>query len=148
MDKKKIFSFVVLGIGIIMLGIGAAFLIVKLTQEPATPDAEYLVSRRIWTLESEDNCFKDETVTIDDTTRPCIPSVVWEFTGLGEGTLTINNHINDYGFKWALQDGKLSIQTDWLYELNNTYDYKLDQESGVLMLTDGDQNYEFLASED
>ena len=34
-----------------------------------------------------------------------------------------NNHINDYDFIWAIDGGKLKIETNWLYTLNNDYSY-------------------------
>ena len=70
--------------------------------------------------------------------------VIWNFTEIGKGTLTTNNHLNDYEFIWALEDGKLQVQTDWLYTLNNTYEYLLDQNSGTLTLTSGSETIKFV----
>ena len=46
----------------------------------------------------------------------------------------------------ALEDGKLKIETKWLYDLENDYDYKLDQKSGILTLNDGENEYKFIAN--
>ena len=90
-------------------------------------DAEYLVAAENWTLEDAEG-------------------VIWDFTKIGEGTLTTNDHQNDYDFIWAIKDDKLLIETDWLYELENEYEYSLDQGAGVLTLTDGDSEYRFVAN--
>ena len=125
MDKKRIISIVVLAVGLITLVVGVIFLVLKLNASPAMADGEYLVSAGSWELDDE--------------------GVIWRFTEIGKGTLTTNNHKNDYDFAWALEDGRMIVQTDWLYELDNEYDYTLDQESGVLVLSDGEHEYRFVA---
>ena len=125
MDKKRIISIVVLAVGLITLVVGVIFLVFKLNASPAMADGEYLVSAGSWELDDE--------------------GVIWRFTEIGKGTLTTNNHKNDYDFAWALEDGRMIVQTDWLYELDNEYDYTLDQESGVLVLSDGEHEYRFVA---
>ena len=124
MDKKRIISIVAMVVGIIVLIIGAVFLILRLNSGPAMADGEYLVSAGNWELDE---------------------GVIWQFTEIGKGTLTTNNHKNDYSFAWALEDGRMIVQTDWLYELDNEYDYTLDQGSGVLVLSDGEHEYRFVA---
>lgn len=126
MDKKKIISIAVMACGIIMLIVGVVFWALKLNETPAVADGEYLVTAGSWKLEDQD-------------------SLVWNFTEIGKGTLTTNNHLNDYTFTWALEDGKILIETDWLYTLNNQFSYKLDQNAGTLLLSDGDNEYRFLA---
>lgn len=126
MDKKKIISIAVMTCGIIMLIVGVVFWALKLNETPAVADGEYLVTAGSWKLEDQD-------------------SLVWNFTEIGKGTLTTNNHLNDYTFTWALEDGKILIETDWLYTLNNQFSYKLDQNAGTLLLSDGDNEYRFLA---
>ena len=125
MSKKRIIALVTMIIGVVALVIGIVFLIIKLTSKPSIEDGEYLVSMKNWVLENE--------------------NVVWDFTEIGKGTLTTNNHVNDYNFAWALKDGRLMIQTDWLYELNNEYDYELSQSDGILTLSDGEHEYKFVA---
>ena len=95
MNKKRV-SLIVMIIGLITLVIGVVFLIVRLVSGPSVADGEYLVSVGEWTEQGE-------------------PSIVWNFTEIGKGTLTTNNHTNDYDFAWALEDGKLKIDTEWLY---------------------------------
>ena len=70
--------------------------------------------------------------------------MIWNFTEIGKGTLTTNNHINDYDFVWALEDGKLKINTEWLYTLSDEFEYTLDQNGNVLILTRGDEKVEFI----
>ena len=124
MNKKRI-SLIVLIIGLLTLIAGVVFLIVRLTAGPSVADGEYLVSVGEWTEQGE-------------------PSIVWNFTGIGKGTLTTNNHTNDYDFVWALEDGKIKINTEWLYTLNNEFDYVLDQGSNILTLTSGNETFTFV----
>ena len=124
MNKKRV-SLIVMIIGLITLVVGVVFLIVRLTAGPSVADGEYLVSVGEWTEQGE-------------------PSIVWNFTGIGKGTLTTNNHTNDYDFVWALEDGKLKINTEWLYTLNNEFDYVLDQGSNILTLTSGNETFTFV----
>lgn len=116
MNKKRV-SIIVLVIGLIALVAGVIFLIISLNKGPELGDGEYLVSAKHWVLKDED-------------------SVVWDFTEIGKGKLTTNNHVNDYDFIWALEDGKLKIETDWLYDLENEYVYRIDKGAGTLTLTD------------
>lgn len=124
MNKKRI-SLIVLIIGLLTLIAGVVFLIVRLTAGPSVADGEYLVSVGEWKEQDE-------------------PSVIWNFKEIGKGTLTTNNHTNDYDFVWALEDGKLKINTEWLYTLNNEFDYALDQGSNILTLTSGDETFTFV----
>ena len=91
-------------------------------------------------LSSDANCNNKEENEIN-----CEPGVIWKFTEIGKGTLTTNNHINDYDFIWSLKDGKLLIETAWLYDLNNEYEYELNQGNGTLTLKDGDKEFNFTA---
>lgn len=108
---------------------GLATLLVKLLAKPDTRDAEYLVEMGEWAEEDADG-------------------VIWNFTEIGKGTLTTNNHTNDYEFIWAIDGDTLKIETKWLYELNNEYTYKINQGEKKLTLTDGDKEYVFLADVD
>lgn len=127
LQKKKIISIGVLAVGLIVLVVGVVFLVLNLIQSARAADGDYLVATESWTLEDA-------------------PGVVWDFTEIGKGTLTTNNHENDYDFIWAIEDDKLLIETDWLYNLENEYAYKLDQGAGVLTLTDENgEEYKFAA---
>ncbi len=123
--RRKNISIAVLVIGLVALVVGIVFLVINLIAATRGADGEYLVSAGEWTLEDGDG-------------------VIWKFTEVGKGTLTTNNHTNDYDFIWALESGKLLIETDWLYDLENEYEYSLDQNSGVLTLKDGDKTYKFV----
>ena len=57
--------------------------------------------------------------------------------------MTTNSHLNDYDFIWAIEDGKLLIETKWLYDLNNEYDYKIDQNARTLTLINGEEELVF-----
>lgn len=126
-QKKKIISISVLVIGLIVLVVGVVFLALNLVNASKSDDGEFLTKVEDWSLEGEEG-------------------VIWDFTEIGKGTLTTNNHKNDYSFIWALEDGKLLIETDWLYNLENEYEYSLDQGSGVLTLTADDKIYKFVAN--
>ena len=123
--KRKNISIAVLVIGLIALVVGIVFLVINLIAAARGADGEYLVSTGEWSLENEDG-------------------VIWKFTEIGKGTLTTNNHTNDYDFIWAIEDGKLLIETDWLYNLENEYEYSLDKKTGVLTLKNGDEAYKFV----
>lgn len=127
MNKKRV-SLIVFIIGLLTLIAGVVFLIVRLNAGPSVADGEYLVSVGEWKEQDE-------------------PSVIWNFKEIGKGTLTTNNHTNDYDFVWALEDGKLKINTEWLYTLNNEFDYVLDQGSNILTLTSGDEETIFIPAE-
>ena len=118
-NKKLITSVVMFVIGVITLVCGVVFLILKLNTKPNVADAEFLVEVGSW--EETDN-----------------PSVIWTFTEVGKGKLTTNNHLNDYDFIWAIEGDTLKIEIDWLYTLNNEYNYTLDQSGKVLKITDGE----------
>ena len=124
MNKKRI-SLIVLIIGLLTLIAGVVFLIVRLNAGPSVADGEYLVSVGEWKEQDE-------------------PSVIWNFTEIGKGTLTTNNHTNDYDFIWATEDGKLKVNTEWLYTLNDEFDYTLDQNGNMLTLTRGDETFTFV----
>lgn len=146
MDKKRIISIVVMAIGLVTLVVGAVFLILKLTSKPAVADGEYLVSAGNWVLEQGDSCeLLEEAASSEESNCEDDAKVIWQFAEIGKGTLTTNSHLNDYSFAWALQEGRLFVQTDWLYKLDNEYEYTLNQGEGVLVLSDGENEYRFVA---
>ena len=150
MDKKKRIAIIsTLVVGVVTLIVGLVFLIINLTSTPPVQDGDYLVSANHWVLDGGTNCEANDQAAEEETTKQetnCAPSVIWDFTEIGKGSLTTNNHENDYDFIWALEDGKLKIETKWLYDLQNEYDYKLDQKSGILTLNDGENEYIFTAN--
>lgn len=127
MNKKRVISITVFVIGMLTLVVGVVFLILGLVRGATMQDGEYLVSVNEWVMDDPD-CVEDD----------CDGRVVWKFTEVGKGTLTTNKHEDDYDFIWALENGKLLIETDWLYKLNNEYEYELDQGAGTLTLTEED----------
>lgn len=126
LKKKKILSTTLLIIGVITLVVGVVFLVLNLIKMNRAADGDYLVSAGNWVLDGSD-------------------SVIWDFTEVGKGTLTTNNHLNDYIFIWAIKDDKLKIETDWLYDLENEYTYQLDQGAKTLTLTADGTTYRFTA---
>lgn len=124
--KKKIIFMSVFAVGLATLIAGAVFLILNLTRSAGIADGEYLVSVEKWVLSDSDR-------------------VEWKFTEIGKGTLTTNAHENDYDFLWSLEDGKMKVETDWLYDLENEYDYKLDQNAGELILSADGGEHRFVA---
>ena len=127
MNKKRV-SLIVFIIGLLTLIAGVIFLIVRSSAGPSIADGDYLVSVGEWKERDE-------------------PSVIWNFTEIGKGTLTTNNHTNDYDFVWAIEDGKLKVNTEWLYTLNDEFDYTLDQNGNMLTLTRGDEETIFVPAE-
>lgn len=133
--KNKAVSLVALIIGLIMLVVGVVFLVLGVKKASLLADGDFLVSAGEWRLAESETCAENE----------CEDMVIWIFSGIGKGTLTTNGHKNDYDFKWAIRDGKLVIETDWLYELGNEYEYMIDQEALTLTLRDGEREYKFIA---
>ncbi len=117
MKKKKIISIIILIVGLVALIVGVIFLLLDLNKGASLQDGEYLVSVDGWTKEDE-------------------PGVIWTFTEIGKGKLTTNNNKNTYDFIWAIEDNKLKIETNWLYTLNDEFEYRI--ENGNLILIQGD----------
>lgn len=130
-------------VGIIALIAGLAVMFINIFAPPTAADADFLVSNGIWRRSDE-------------------PDVTWYFSEIGKGMLTTHNYYPDsadisdedsrpeelYDFRWALSGDQLQIQTDWLYELNDTFTYKLDQSNKTLTLTTEDGKvYTFVADE-
>ena len=128
---KKILCIAVFVVGIIMMIVGVVFLVLDLMRGAAMADGEYLVAAENWVLTDceAENC----------------DHVVWDFTEIGKGTLTTDGGEHNYDFKWAIEDGKLIIKTDWLYKMDNEYEYSLNQNGGVLTLKDDENEYKFTA---
>lgn len=122
--KKKIACIAAFVIGIMLLVAGIVVLVLSILKGSAVADGEYLVAAENWALTDcgNEDCDK----------------VVWKFTEIGKGSLTTDGGEHNYDFEWAIKDGKLDIQTNWLYELDNEYEYSLDQSNGVLTLRDID----------
>ena len=116
MDKKKRLSIITFIIGLLVLISGITFLIIKIVNKQATPDGEFLVSIDQWKEQDSDN-------------------VIWEFIDQEKGTLTTNNHTNDYDFTWIIEDNKLKIKTAWLYDLTDEFDYSINQNSKTLKIS-------------
>ena len=128
LTKFRRVSIAVLTVGIVALAAGVAFFVYHLLQAGQAGDAEYLVKIGTWQREDA-------------------PSVVWDFTEIGKGTLTVNDHINDYDFAWALEDKQLKIDTDWLYTLNNEYNYSLNQAESKLTISTDDDTWVFVPAD-
>ena len=146
-DKKKIACIATFVIGVFVLVLGAVFLILNLMKGNAVADGEYLVEKDKWVMEigssDETDCEKEEAS--DCATETKVGAVAWDFTEIDKGTLTTDGGEHNYDFKWTIEDGKLIIKTDWLYELDNEYEYSLDQGNNVLTLKDDDGEYKFTA---
>ena len=126
MDKKKRISIIIFIIGLAALIGGGVFFALDFFKKPDISDADFLVSAHTW--------FEQDA-----------PSVIWTFNEIGKGSLTTNNHLNDYDFIWSIEDDTIKIETSWLYLLENEYTYTLDQESQTLTLTakDSETTYTF-----
>lgn len=113
--KKSRVGVTVLVVGLLVLVAGFVLMLLKLPRGEGLRDAEYLTQVGTWV-------------------RADAPGVVWEFAEVGKGKLTTNDGLNEYDFLWAIEDGKLLIETDWLYTLNDEYAYRLDQDAKELVL--------------
>ena len=120
---KKKMPIAVFVVGVIAMIGGLSFLIYKLVAGPAAADADFLINAGEWVEEDE-------------------PSVIWRFTEVGKGTLTTDGHQTDYDFIWALENGKIKVETAWLYKLEDTFGYSLDQGSKTLTFKDEDKGIE------
>lgn len=138
MNKKKL-SLIVFIIGLITLVGGITALILSFVLKPNMRDAEYLVSMDKWVLQPDVEVPEGSEANVETIDT----NVIWKFTEIGKGTLTTNNHINDYDFIWAIDGDTLKVETKWFYELNNEYTYKIDQGAKTLTLTTGETEYRF-----
>ena len=129
LSKKRKISIAALVVGIVVLACGLGFFLYKLLGGNAASDAEYLVQIGAWQREDA-------------------PGVIWDFTEVGKGELTTNDYLNDYDFIWALEDGELKIDTDWLVTLSDAYAYDLSQSSQTLTLTRDDETWTFVPAKD
>lgn len=120
MDKKSFAFFV---FGMVILAVGLVLLVVKIITGPRMDNAEFLISAGEWVREDE-------------------PTVIWDFTEVGKGKLTTDGHLNNYNFAWALEGGKLKIETTWLYSLSDEFEYSLDQGAKVLTIKKPEKNIE------
>ena len=116
---KKRVGIAIFVIGMLSLVAGIALMLINLLAKPAVRDADFIVGVGTW--ERED-----------------APGVIWDFTEIGKGKLTTNNHKNDYDFIWSLDAKTLKIETSWLYEINNEYNYTLNQDDKTLTLSTGE----------
>lgn len=114
-EKKNLAGIITLVTGLVALVAGVIFLVIALNRQPDIHDAKKLTAVGSWQREDQ-------------------PDVVWNFTDAGKGTLTTNGHTNDYDFIWTLVGNRLLIETDWLYTLNDEFDYEI--KDGRLVLND------------
>ena len=128
--RPKKVSIAVFVVGIIVLIAGLTVLIVKKTAQPLLDDAEFLITAGQWVREDE-------------------PGVIWDFTEVGKGVLTTDDHQNDYNFTWKLDNSKILIETDWLYSFHDSFDYVLNQGERTLTVKSSDRDAEvvFIATE-
>ena len=122
--KSKKWPVAVFAVGFIVLVVGLTMLIVKLVSGPAVADAEFLVANSRWVREDE-------------------PSVVWNFTEVGKGSLTTDGDTTNYDFIWKLDGDKLKIETKWLYDLNDEFNYVLNQGDKTLTISSDETEVKF-----
>ena len=123
MERKQKISIIIFIIGLVALVTGVVFLVLRLNRKATLQDGEYLVS--VGSFQREDE-----------------PGVIWDFTEIGKGKLTTNNHLNDYDFIWELEDGKIKIETAWLYDLNDEYEYQL-RDGNLILIRDDSSEVKF-----
>lgn len=154
MNSKKKPSKLIIGIISLTIGFAAliasiAFFIIDLNSKPDIRDAEFLVQKGTWVMQSNTtttesiDCISSEEgseptdcATVVESIEPNANNVIWKFTEIGKGVLTTNNHIDDHNFLWALDGDKLLIEVEWLQDLYNEVTYSLDQKNETLELSD------------
>lgn len=112
---KKRLPIIAFAMGVVALVVGIELFVFKSVSEPSMADAEFLTSIGKWVREDTSN-------------------VVWDFTEMGKGSLTTDNYATTYDFIWAIEDGKLKIETKWLYDLDNEFEYTIDQKAKTLSI--------------
>lgn len=117
-------------VGLTALIVAIVFLVIRLTSQPKLEDAEFLISTGEWVREDA-------------------PNVIWDFTGVGDGMLTTDGHLNNYPFIWSMEEGKIKIETTWLYDLSDEFTYTLDQNNKILIIKklDDDTEIKFKAQD-
>lgn len=121
--RRKKWPIVLFFCGAVALILGIIALVVNLVSKPAISDAEFMISNGEWVREDE-------------------PTVIWDFTEAGKGTLTTDGHLNNYDFTWMLDGNKLKIETSWLYDLADEFDYTLDQGAKTLTIKNDEKSIE------
>ncbi len=126
-DKKFIASIIVFVIGFITLAVGATFLVLNILKKPDVEDAKFLVEVGSWVSTKNEN-------------------VVWNFSEIGNGTLTVDGS-EEYDFIWALEGDKLKIETSWASKTKDEFTYKIDQDKKILTVSENGENLEFVPNQ-
>lgn len=148
-SKAKIVSIMIFVVGLIALIAGIVVILLKYLGQAPIADGEFLTQASAWVLDGEQtNCaepapISEATENTESVTTNCenAGGVIWKFTEIGKGTLTTNNHLDDYDFIWSIEEDKLKIETKWLYDLVNEYEYRLNQGAKTLTLKDDTGEY-------
>ena len=129
MKRKTKKTLLIISIVIAVLAAGAAafYFLYWQKREPVVvlTDAQILVETKSW--EKQD-----------------APTVIWTFNADGTGELTTNKS-NYYDFTWTLEDGEpslLKIQTAWLLELSDTFEFTLNREDSSFTVLNRTDNLE------
>ncbi|MBR3204184.1 hypothetical protein IKF81_00680 [Candidatus Saccharibacteria bacterium] len=112
-EKKKskkplIISLIIIALVLAAGGASYYFFFRKKSPLILSSESEYLIETKSW-----------EKVDA--------PSVIWTFNEQGKGEITTNKS-NYYEMEWELSDKTLKIDTNWLYELNDSFDFFLNRE--------------------
>ena len=110
--KPIVINSIIFGV-LLVAGICVYFFVLKKPEpEVILSDAQYLVKTEAW--EKQDS-----------------PTVIWTFRADGTGELTTNKS-NYYDTTWELTEENgaqtLTISTDWLYKLKDTFSFVYDRE--------------------
>lgn len=111
----------VLAAGVVLLIAGVALFVMKMVSGATLRDANTLIEVGTWQREDA-------------------PEVIWTFTEMGKGTLTSNNHQNDYDFLWRIDGDTLKLEIKWLYDIESEYTYHLDGKTLSLKQLDPEGN--------
>jgi len=119
-SKKKLFLILIPSIIVVVAGI-IAFLILVVFKKPEEPEVVItdidILSANAW--EKQD-----------------APTVIWTLKSDGTGEITTNKK-NYYSMKWSLEgesEQTLKITTSWLYELEDSFIFKLNREENYFVV--------------
>ncbi|MBR3180731.1 hypothetical protein IKF63_01480 [Candidatus Saccharibacteria bacterium] len=121
-SKKPLIITIVIVVILLAGGLLGYFFFFKKAPKIVLSDSEYLIQTKSW-----------EKVDA--------PTVIWVFDEGGKGELTTNKS-NYYNMTWLLEGKTLKIDTDWLYELNDSFDVTIDRDNSTFTVVNLSDNTE------
>lgn len=104
--KPLIITLIIVGV-LLVAGLVYYFFFFSKGTKIVLSDSDYLIETKSW-----------EKVDA--------PTVIWVFNENGKGELTTNKS-NYYDTTWSLKGSTLEISTEWLYDLNDSFEISIDR---------------------